>query len=687
MSMTVSTPNFVLTILRFQIETVLVERLSLTGVSDFFNSLVDSDCGALETKVRLSQLRNDAPGNASHSQPFPIPRTQQLIQSTDDLSSQVDFRNENVDGASKMYGPSLEERIRSANDNFVSFLERHKDIDKEFEFLKQNPSDFTLTTIDSNQATKNDPLMTQCSKDRYHQDSNLKPLSTPDIKPFINEVDELEESIFRRKRLKRITESESKAGFCPICYTDTNGQADFIAFTSLKNCNHSFCLPCITEWSNVCSRCPLCKREIEMMTYTSQEGKLVNVKVANKQPEFSEEENSNDRIVANAESECYFCKEEGDPNKLLICDHCHLKCCHLYCLDPPLEFIPQDEWYCDHCVRRQLVTPTNPVANIFNRRRRPRPLLEIQHQNSNPRNRSQRLSIRDMIDGRDDSSKEDEEIPTRNKKQGVSRKRRGQQESEDSEEPENDNRRQGNIWSVNFINPLSVRNRSNRNDPQKKEGSRPSRFSNSNLVPPNVTRRRSQGSLDKEKGLATRKRGKVEETEESEEIEDVIRKQIRAHSKNRKHNKTDVALKSGKSRTGTGSVTDLHRAETRNRNPTSQSTRRQPKPRSETSDDSFVIDDDKVDSGPSSRKRVIKENTSDSDTSYKPRRSKRDSSADRRQFDNIIEFLRRRKKPSVAPSETKQLTQQSNTRRSKSKSRRESRAGIKRQAEKYGGRA
>ena len=630
--MTVSTPNFVLTILRFQIETVLIERLSLTGVSDFFNSLVDSDSGALETNVRLSQISNDAPCNGGHSQPFQISRTQQSIQSISDLRNRVGTQNETVDGTSKTYGLSLEERIRTANDNFVSFLERHKDIDKEFEFLKQNPSDFTLTTIDSNQSTKINPHMTQCSEDRYPQDSNLEPLGTPDIRPFTNEVDELEESIFRRKRLKRITESESKAGFCPICYTDTNGQADFIAFASLRNCNHSFCLPCITEWSNVCSRCPLCKREIEMMTYTSQEGKLVNVKVANKQPEFSEEENSNDRIVANAESDCYFCKEEGDPNKLLICDHCHLKCCHLYCLDPPLEFIPQDEWYCDYCVRSQLVTPTNPVANIFNRRRQPRPLLESQHQNSHSRNRSQRLSIRDMIDGRDDSSEEDEVISARNKKQGVSHRRRGQPEPEDSEEPENDNRQQGNIWSVNFINPLNVRNRSNRNDPKKKEGSRPSRFPTNKPVPSNVTRRRSQRSIDKEKVLTTRRRGKVEETEESEEIEDVIRKQIRAHSKNRKHKKADMALQSGKSKQGTGSVTDFHRSETRHGNPTSQSTRRHPKPRSETSDDSFVIDDDKVDSGPSSRKRVIKEDTSDSDTSYKPRRSKRDSSADRRQF-------------------------------------------------------
>lgn len=34
---------------------------------------------------------------------------------------------------------------------------------------------------------------------------------------------------------------------------------------------------------------------------------------------------------------------------MLICDQCDKNCCHIYCLSPPINFIPEDNWYCRDC--------------------------------------------------------------------------------------------------------------------------------------------------------------------------------------------------------------------------------------------------------------------------------------------------------------------------------------------------
>ena len=80
--------------------------------------------------------------------------------------------------------------------------------------------------------------------------------------------------------------------------------------------------------------------------------------------------NSLDEELADADNHCYKCEREENFNTLLVCDHCVIKCCHTYCLDPPLEFIPENEWYCDYCVVYQNIQTTNPIAGIFRRRLR-----------------------------------------------------------------------------------------------------------------------------------------------------------------------------------------------------------------------------------------------------------------------------------------------------------------------------
>ncbi|XP_065574297.1 E3 ubiquitin-protein ligase UHRF1-like [Artemia franciscana] len=45
---------------------------------------------------------------------------------------------------------------------------------------------------------------------------------------------------------------------------------------------------------------------------------------------------------------CNVCGEKKDPNLQVMCDECDHPF-HIYCLDPPLEEIPEDDWYCPDC--------------------------------------------------------------------------------------------------------------------------------------------------------------------------------------------------------------------------------------------------------------------------------------------------------------------------------------------------
>merc|ERR1712226_234016 len=45
---------------------------------------------------------------------------------------------------------------------------------------------------------------------------------------------------------------------------------------------------------------------------------------------------------------CTVCGSREDAEKQLFCEECELST-HMYCLDPPLEEIPDDDWYCPLC--------------------------------------------------------------------------------------------------------------------------------------------------------------------------------------------------------------------------------------------------------------------------------------------------------------------------------------------------
>ncbi len=175
-----------------------------------------------------------------------------------------------------------------------------------------------------------------------------------------------EERLFNNNS-KRIHVNEDKK-FCSICYSDLN----FIV-ARIDSCSHEFCFECLWEWSKVTNSCPLCKEEFLKITKMDSNGGTETLSITAKKAQFDDEEDSEDLIVANADNFCYCCRHEDNFQYLLICNNCNTKCCHTYCLDPPLDHIPQNEWFCDYCVNLYTIRPTNPIARIdINSRPNPR---------------------------------------------------------------------------------------------------------------------------------------------------------------------------------------------------------------------------------------------------------------------------------------------------------------------------
>lgn len=152
--------------------------------------------------------------------------------------------------------------------------------------------------------------------------------------------------------------------FCPICYSESMNDR-----VTIDCCGHQFCTPCIEEWTKQTNLCPLCRVKFNSITVFKDDILMGKRKVADKQFVYEEQETSEDRIIQNADDECYVCQRGDRENDLLICDSCLSKVCHIFCTSPPMRHIPEGDWFCDYCVRDKELVPVNPTARIFERRR------------------------------------------------------------------------------------------------------------------------------------------------------------------------------------------------------------------------------------------------------------------------------------------------------------------------------
>ena len=178
--------------------------------------------------------------------------------------------------------------------------------------------------------------------------------------------------------------SKEKNSMCAICLEALHKERGIL------DCNHEYCRDCIQEWIKKSSRCPMCKIESKLLRIFLGRIFLKSKFLEKKELTYTEEPNELDIIVANADPFCYKCNSSGNENFMLICDSCDKKCCHIICLDPPMHFIPEDDWFCDFCVREFQLEYKNPIANIFQPKR-------VKRKYKKRRQEEHRDSIQDFI--------------------------------------------------------------------------------------------------------------------------------------------------------------------------------------------------------------------------------------------------------------------------------------------------
>lgn len=126
---------------------------------------------------------------------------------------------------------------------------------------------------------------------------------------------------------------------CPICLHAFRDQQ--IGTPSV--CDHSFCAPCIEEWSSNVQTCPIDRKPFTTIHIRTRfvDGILVREQtVVAKATEAKEDELEF--------THCEICNRSDREDIMLLCDGCDAGY-HMDCLMPPLTEIPEGSWYCDNC--------------------------------------------------------------------------------------------------------------------------------------------------------------------------------------------------------------------------------------------------------------------------------------------------------------------------------------------------
>lgn len=173
--------------------------------------------------------------------------------------------------------------------------------------------------------------------------------------------DETKPTTTRRSRRGNVIESESESDDsssvessgdpCPICLGRMKGEIG-----SPETCDHTFCLECILEWSKTNNSCPQDRIPFLVVFVRREVGGAIirRVGVAESKPDDIPDAEEEDPTF------CEICGRCDHEDRLLLCDGCDLGY-HLECLDPPLENVPINEWFCPDC---QAVNNTATAAQV-----------------------------------------------------------------------------------------------------------------------------------------------------------------------------------------------------------------------------------------------------------------------------------------------------------------------------------
>ncbi|GBP47255.1 PHD and RING finger domain-containing protein 1 [Eumeta japonica] len=140
--------------------------------------------------------------------------------------------------------------------------------------------------------------------------------------------------------------SEGNSDKCSICLMRFTNQE----VGTPQNCEHVFCVDCITEWSKNVNTCPVDRSTFEVIIVRERPGG----RVLRKEPVHMQERRPSVELMPHDDTTiCEICGSSDDETTMLLCDNCDLGF-HMQCLTPPLQEIPAYEWYCPTCSENNL---------------------------------------------------------------------------------------------------------------------------------------------------------------------------------------------------------------------------------------------------------------------------------------------------------------------------------------------
>ncbi|GLV43661.1 uncharacterized protein CBL_07012 [Carabus blaptoides fortunei] len=154
--------------------------------------------------------------------------------------------------------------------------------------------------------------------------------------------------------------SDGESEKCPICLLSFNTQE----VGTPETCDHSFCAECIQEWSKNVNTCPVDRQTFSLILVRKRfNGKVIRrVAVDVRRP-------SVDELIQEDPTYCEVCGMSDREDRLLLCDGCDLGY-HLECLDPPMDTVPIEEWFCSECRIPTMLRDLEQADNQHSRRPR-----------------------------------------------------------------------------------------------------------------------------------------------------------------------------------------------------------------------------------------------------------------------------------------------------------------------------
>ncbi|XP_040495673.1 PHD and RING finger domain-containing protein 1 isoform X1 [Ursus maritimus] len=131
--------------------------------------------------------------------------------------------------------------------------------------------------------------------------------------------------------------SDDDSESCPICLNTFRDQA----VGTPENCAHYFCLDCIVEWSKNANSCPVDRTIFKCICIRARFGGKILKKIPVENARAGDDEEEDPTF-------CEVCGRSDREDRLLLCDGCDAGY-HMECLDPPLQEVPVDEWFCPEC--------------------------------------------------------------------------------------------------------------------------------------------------------------------------------------------------------------------------------------------------------------------------------------------------------------------------------------------------